>query len=654
MADVRVPTSTYRVQFNGQFGFQDAQHIIPYLRQLGISDLYASPLLKPRPGSSHGYDAVDPTQLNPELGSASDFDALSTVLQAHEMGLLLDIVPNHMAASPQNPWWSDVLEKGTVSRYAPFFDIDWQPAHDVIDHKLLLPILGRPYGEALENQELQLRLEDDGIYLDYYETRLPLDIRSWALLASYRVDADAALQSSAAPDLARLRELLRAIDDLPSEPLTDRIESLKDAFLQLIRTSQAVKAHLADNIATFNGATGDPSSFDRLDALLAQQAYQLAFWQTSTERINYRRFFDISDLAGIRIEAAQVFDAVHDFVLGLLKAQKVTGLRIDHIDGLYDPLAYLRRLQSRSLAAIGASGEQPFYVVAEKILTGEEPLREAWPVAGTTGYDFLNVLNRVFVDPDGFVKLRDAYHQLIASDQPFRGMVYEKKKQVMSDLFAGEVRSLSQALARLAQHDRHALDIPLDRLRAALLEVAACLPVYRTYIDSQGVTAADRLIIESAISEARRRNVALDPRALEFLKRVMLLQYPAQASDSQQQEWLNFVLRWQQFTGPVMAKGVEDTALYNYNCLISLNDVGGEPEINDAPAEAFHAFNQERLAKWPYTMNATSTHDTKRSEDARARHQRALRDAGGVARSSPEVDALESRPEAPHQYFSPA
>jgi (1->4)-alpha-D-glucan 1-alpha-D-glucosylmutase len=619
MADVSVPHATYRIQFNGQFGFQNARRIVPYLHQLGISDLYASPLLRARRGSTHGYDAVDPTQLNPELGSAPDFDALSTALQAHEMGLLLDIVPNHMAASPENPWWSDVLEKGAASRYARFFDIDWHPVQHAIDNKLLLPILGRPYGEALEAQELQLRLANDGIYLHYYETRLPLDIRSWAALAAYRLDVAHAPQDAVAPDFGPLRAILQAIDDLPAHPPTAQIESLKAQLLQAIRTSVAVQAHLAGNIATFNGAKGDPASFDRLDALLAQQAYQLAFWQTSTERINYRRFFDISDLAGIRTEDAQVFEAVHAFVLRLIKEKKVTGLRIDHIDGLYDPLAYLRRLQSHSLSAMDASGEPSFYVVAEKILTGEESLPDAWPVAGTTGYDFLNTLNRVFVDSQGLQRLRAAYHQLIASDQPFHDMVYDKKKQVMSDLFAGEVRSLSHALARLAQHDRHALDLPLDRFRASLLEVTACLPVYRTYIDSQGVAASDRRLLANAISEAQSRNPTLGARALHFLERVLRLQYPARAREDQQREWLAFVLRWQQFTGPVMAKGVEDTALYNDHCLISLNDVGGELEVNAPPVEAFHAFNQERLARWPHTLNATSTHDTKRSEDARAR-----------------------------------
>lgn len=619
MADIRVPNATYRIQFNGQFGFQNARHIIPYLHQLGISDLYASPILKPRHGSVHGYDAVDPTQLNPELGAAQDFDALSTALQAHHMGLLLDIVPNHMAASPQNPWWFDVLEKGTVSPYARFFDIDWHPVQNAIDNKLLLPILGKPYGQALEDGELQLQLENDGFYLTYYETRLPLTIRAWAMLTADRLGDAHAPQDVDTPDFGHLRAILQAIDALPSAPPIDQIESLKADLLQAIRTSPQVKAHLADNIATWNGAKGDPASFDRLDALLSQQAYQLAFWQTSTQRINYRRFFDISDLVGIRTEDAHVFEAVHAFVLSLVKEAKVTGLRIDHIDGLYDPLAYLQRLQSHTCSALGASGEQAFYVVAEKILSGEEPLPEAWPIAGTTGYEFLNALSRVFVDRQGFEQLDAAYHQHIASEQPFHDMVYEKKKQVMSDLFAGEVRSLSLALARLAQHDRHALDIPLDRLGASLVEVTACLPVYRTYIDSHGVSTPDRRLLAQAISEAQNRNPALEQRALHFLERVVHLQYPAQCRADQQRAWLEWVLHWQQFTGPVMAKGVEDTALYNYQALISLNDVGGEPEVDIAPVEAFHAFNEARLAKWPHALNATSTHDTKRSEDARAR-----------------------------------
>jgi (1->4)-alpha-D-glucan 1-alpha-D-glucosylmutase len=381
-----------------------------------------------------------------------------------------------------------------------------------------------------------------------------------------------------------------------------------------------VNGHVFDNITTFNGVKGNPASFDRLDVLLSQQAYQLAFWETSADRINYRRFFDISDLAGLRTEDTLVFEAVHAFVLRLIKEEKVTGLRIDHIDGLYDPLAYLCRLQSHSLSEIGkVFDEQKFYVVVEKILTGKEPLREDWPVAGTTGYDFLNVLNGVFVDSEGVQRLRDFYHQLIASDQPFHDLVYEKKKQIIADLFAAEVKSLSHALAQLAQHDRHALDIPLDQLAQVLIEVTACLPLYRTYVDSKEVSASDRRTIEESISEARHRNPALNQRALNFLTRTTLLDFPARCSEEQQDDWLEFVRRWQQLTGPVMAKGVEDTALYNYNCLISLNDVGGEPEVEAVPVEAFHAFNQERMSKWPHTINATSTHDTKRSEDVRAR-----------------------------------
>jgi (1->4)-alpha-D-glucan 1-alpha-D-glucosylmutase len=620
MADISIPNATYRVQFNEQFGFQDARLIIPYLRTLGISDLYASPLLKPRRGSAHGYDVVDPTQLNPELGAAPDFDALSLALQTHEMGLLLDIVPNHMAASTQNPWWSDVLENGTASQYARFFDIDWRPVQSAIEDKLLLPILGRPYGEALEDQELQLKLENDGIYLDYYETRLPLNIGSWAMVASYRIDAANAHQNPDDPGFGDLREIVQAIKALPSDPPADQAESFKEALLQAIHTSPTVHRHVFDNITTFNGVKGNPASFDLLDILLAQQAYQLAFWKTFADRINYRRFFDINDLAGLRTEDALVFEAVHAFVLRLIKEEKVTGLRIDHIDGLYDPLAYLRRLQSHSLLELGkAFDEQKFYVVVEKILTGKESLREDWPIAGTTGYEFLNALNGVFVDSEGFQRLRDFYHKLMASDQTFHDLVYEKKKQIMSDLFAGEVRSLSCSLARLTQYDRHALDIPLDRLTTSLIEVTACLPVYRTYIDGKEVSASDRHTIETSISEARNRNPNLDQRALNFLTRAVLLDFPARCSEGQQDEWLEFVRRWQQLTGPVMAKGAEDTALYNYNCLISLNDVGGEPEVEAAPVEAFHAVNQERMSKWPHTINATSTHDTKRSEDVRAR-----------------------------------
>jgi (1->4)-alpha-D-glucan 1-alpha-D-glucosylmutase len=564
MADLRLPVSTYRVQFNPAFEFRDARAIVEYLHTLGITDLYASPVLKSRRGSAHGYDVTDPARLDPELGSEQDFDALSDALTSREMGMLLDIVPNHMAASVENPWWADVLENGQDSPYAFFFDIDW----NADDGKALLPILGRPYGEALENGELSLALDDDGIYLRYYDNRLPLN----------KVSLDA-IQS--------------AVGDTGLRP---------------------------EQLNAFNGVKGNPSSFDTLDKLISQQHYRLAYWKLASEGINYRRFFDISDLAGVRVESPEVFEAMHHLILILIREGRVTGLRLDHIDGLHDPAGYLDRLQDAVCSQVEESNAQHrFYVVVEKILTEGEKLADDWPIAGSTGYDFLNAVNSLFVSESGLEKLKLSYTRFAGYEGSFEDMAYEKKRRVIYDLFSGELRSLTVMLSSIAGYDRHACDIPQSRLMTALAEVTACLPVYRTYTNTFEVSVQDKRTVEHAFEQAQKRRHELDDRAVDFLHRALLLELPPNANENQRSEWLGFVMRWQQFSGPVTAKGVEDTALYNYNCLISLNDVGGEPNLSEFSSESLHRFNKARQADWSHTMNATSTHDTKRSEDVRAR-----------------------------------
>lgn len=514
---MRIPVSTYRIQFNREFRLPDALKIVDYLHSLGITDLYVSPILKARTGSTHGYDVTDPTQLNPEIGTSEDFDQLCAALQERGMGLLLDVVPNHMAASLENPWWFDVLEKGQESPYAEFFDVNWELK------KVLLPILGKPYGEALENQELKLRMVNGRRVVQYYEQKLPL-------------------------------------------------------------------AAGAENLST-----------EAVDRVLSRQHYRLAYWRKASESVNYRRFFDINDLVGLRTERDDVFQATHAYTLKLVAEGKVTGLRIDHIDGLRDPRTYLDRLPD-------------VYVAVEKILAANERIPCDWRTQGTTGYDFTNYVNGAFIDRRGFQKLERIYARLTGSSTTFTNVFRERKRQVMRDLFAGEVHALVDHLTRLAEEDRHARDLPGGDLREAFISVTACLPVYRTYIRGGDISESDRATIEDSIRAAGAGA------QFDFLRRVLLAE-PAWYLQNRKPEYLDFVMRWQQFTGPVMAKGLEDTAFYVRNPLVSVNEVGGESSGPDLyfEIEEFHRRNLERQAQWPHTMNASSTHDTKRSEDVRAR-----------------------------------
>jgi len=629
MVRLRLPVATYRLQFNRGFRFEDAQAVVPYLHRLGISDLYASPIFKARRGSSHGYDVMDPTCLNPELGTEQDFEALVRGLKSHAMGLLLDIVPNHMAASPENPWWMDVLENGPSSPYADFFDIDWNPLGSTSKNKVLLPILSTPYAQALENQELALTLKKDGLFIKYRGLRLPLDIKSCGPVFCQNLDSLKAALGVDHPAFQQFEQLIKAVGRLPchtdteSEKITKRQREnrrIKKELWRLVKASPEVRAFLLKNIVLINGRKGDPRSFALLNSLLDQQAYRLAFWKSGRDEINYRRFFDISDLIGLRVEEPRAFEAIHALALRLVQEGRGTGLRIDHIDGLYDPLQYLRQFQCRLAPEAQQTGRPPgFYVIVEKILAGEETLHPEWPALGTTGYDFLNRVNALFVDEKGLQKIEAHYAQMTGAKLAFGNVVYLKKRQVIEELFASEIHRLGHQLARLAQQDRYACNLSQEELRRGLIEVVACLPVYRTYTRTLKVSSLDRVHIERAIDEVQQQAPAVSARVLGFLKRVLLLDFPVSLAADQKQAWLRFVMRWQQFTGAIMAKGLEDTALYTCNPLLSLNEVGRDISPTDTSVEAFHHYNVVRQARWPYTLNATSTHDTKRGEDARAR-----------------------------------
>ncbi|MGH9340983.1 MAG: malto-oligosyltrehalose synthase [Acidobacteriota bacterium] len=559
---MRVPAATYRLQFNSSFRFQDARSLVPYLHGLGISDLYASPLFKARAQSTHGYDVIDFSRLNPQLGSERDFDALAQELRSRGMGLLLDIVPNHMALDTENPWWTDVLQYGPESRYASYFDIDWNPACNSFQNRVMLPVLGEPYGQALESGNLRVTSEEETHFLHYHRLRLPL-----------------------APS---------------SHPFIEE----------------------------------GPMDLERLHQLLEMQPYRLAYWRKAREELNYRRFFNISDLIAVSVENPQAFEDVHALVFRLIEEGKITGLRIDHIDGLTDPAGYLMRLQesicTRLLELIGSPEpigspesiqaatvrERPLYVLVEKVLAGDEDLPADWPVCGTTGYDHLNLLNGIFVEPQGLAVLNSLYMRFTGLKTSRPDVVYHKKKEVIQKLFAGEIRTLGLHLKRLADHDRHGRDLPVKDLDRSLVEVTACLSVYRSYTRACEVSVRDRSRIERALGEARRRNPSIGVPVFTFLRRVLLLDTGA---PEQRRDWLQFVMQWQKFASPVTAKGVEDTAFYVDNRLISINEVGADPEAGAISLEKFHDFNSHRLQYWPCTLNATSTHDTKRSEDVRAR-----------------------------------
>ncbi len=626
MALLRIPLATYRLQFNAQFRFESARALVEYLERLGITDIYASPILQARHGSLHGYDVTDSSRLNDEIGSEPELEALSAKLQEHQMGLLLDIVPNHMAAVSENPWWMDVLEDGPGSAYASFFDIDWHPPRTMLQNKVLIPILGSPYAEALENQELQLVLEPSGFFIVYFEAKLPIAPKSYLQILQYRIDD---LRRQLGPEHPAFRELegiCAAAINLPervalsSEMAGERRmqrEALKERLRKLYQDSTELRAFLDENVHVFNGHKRKPASFMLLDRLLADQSYVLSYWLSHNDEINYRRFFTINNLVGVRVEDPLVFEATHNVILRLVERGIVTGLRIDHVDGLRDPQGYLRRLQERAGGSPG-NGHPPFYVIVEKILAPGEKLPQEWPLCGATGYASLNAINGLFLEPTGCHELRKIYRSFIGAKIEFRDLVYEKKKEVMESLLAVEMRSLGHYLVILAEHDRYARDLRRADLALALTETTACFPVYRTYVRGFSISDDERGYVEEAVESARCRNPRLGAAYFDFVNDVLLLREKVHLQPDQREARIAFVMRWQQFTGPIMAKGLEDSALYVYNPIASLNEVGGAPDASGLSISELHEFCANRHSHG-HTLTATATHDTKRMEDVRTR-----------------------------------
>jgi len=622
MTRLRIPGAVYRLQFNRQFPFHSATKLVPYLYALGITDIYSSPLLEAKKGSTHGYDVTNPNSLNPELGGKEEFDRMNSTLKLYEMGLLMDIVPNHMAASIENPWWLDVLRHGRESPFAHYFDINWDCSHPGFKDKVLLPVLGAPYGEVLENREFSLILESDGFWISYHENRFPLSPKSYSYILGYglRVLEE---QHPGARELKKLHDIFAGLPPRCEEKHYESMfgEALEQLW-KLYNSHNQIKAAINESIERIRGAKCNPRNFDAMHGLLEEQAYRLAYWRVANQQINYRRFFDVSDKVSLRVEEETTFSATHALILELAKAGQVTGLRIDHIDGLYNPEEYLNRLQvllsSEGDASSGSPQRSGYYVVAEKILGTDEELPAHWPVYGTTGYDFLNTVNGLFVDKHESPALDRIYQRAVGFEVDFDELVYAQKRLVMAQLFTVEIENLTRELQSLAEQDRHARDLTFTQLKHGLREIIACFPVYRTYTRDFYVSHNDRKYIEYAIEEAVREYPDIGP-ACEFLRRLLLLDYPEYLAAGEKEAWLKFVMRWQQFTGPIMAKGFEDTALYVYNQLVSLNEVGGDPRDAGITVNEFHRRNEKRQKRLPHTLNATSTHDTKRSEDVRAR-----------------------------------
>lgn len=635
----RLPTATYRWQFHGGFRFVDATALVPYLAELGISHCYASPYLKARPGSRHGYDISDYNAVNPEIGSDEERQRFVRALKAQGLGQVIDIVPNHMTVNdPHNRWWWDVLQYGENSRYAPYFDIDWDTPEREYKGKVVIPILGDQYGHVLESGEIRLAHDPAraALVVEYYEHRLPISPWSYPPVLERLTRAYAAQAGSAAEGRAEILDLSRELSHLKlayaggadPEGREAAVGAARERYRDLFVRHPDLERALAAVLESFNGERGEGSErFDALHELLEEQSYRLAFWRVSGCEINYRRFFDINDLAALRMENSEVFAATHALIGSWVRAGDVSGLRVDHPDGLRDPAQYFARINAwarplRVAARVAPNGGglvPDLYLVAEKILARDEALPDDWPIHGTTGYDFANLVNGLLVDAQGEQAITRVYETFIEARDHYPDMLYECKKLIMHTSLASEINNLGIRLERIAERDRRTRDYTRSAQMAALFEIVACFPVYRTYVSERGVEARDRHYIEMACAQAKERNALLEPSVVEFVRSVLLLEGVEDEPSAQRREALDCVAAFQQYTGPVMAKGLEDTVFYRYNRFVSLNEVGGDPSCFGVSVEAFHKANSERLRAWPHAMLCTSSHDTKRSEDVRCR-----------------------------------
>jgi (1->4)-alpha-D-glucan 1-alpha-D-glucosylmutase len=610
-----LPTATYRLQVHHEFTFLQAKSIVNYLALLGISHVYLSPIFRARPKSTHGYDVLDLNQINPELGGGEGFEQLSDELRAHDMGLLQDIVPNHMAFDGENAMLMDIMEKGPDSRYYNFFDVNWNHPYENMRGRLLSPMLGNRFGDALEKGEIALAYGPAGFSINYYQQRLPLKIHSYQNILTLHLPSLRRKLGGGHPDFIKLLGVLYSLKNLPAgggenmNELYDQTAFIKRMLWELYQSNQDIRDFIDANILVFNGDGRGAESLTLLNNLLGEQFYRLAYWKVATEELNYRRFFTINDLISVCVEDESVLWNTHATIMKLVKEGKISGLRIDHIDGLFDPLTYLTRVRER-----GAD----VYLTVEKILALSEDLPSDWPVDGTTGYDFLNYVNELFCDRSHDGSMSSIYEKFTGLNTPYRELVNQKKRLIIGKHMAGDVDNLAHLIKRISSKDRHGGDYTLYGLRRALVEILAQYPVYRTYVRPGRYSETDCAYMKEAVERARRRNPDLQSE-LQFIEDFLLLRFRDYIPEEEKKEWVYFVMRFQQFSGPLMAKGFEDTTLYVFNRLVSLNEVGSDPgRFGISPAD-FHDFNERRMRSWPHTMNATATHDTKRGEDTRAR-----------------------------------
>ena len=608
-----LPGATYRLQLRPGFGFREVQHLVPYLAELGITHVYLSPIFAAAPGSAHGYDVFDHGKVSQELGGRSGLYELGETLLRHQIGLVLDIVPNHVGvAGGTNPWWRSVLRYGEASPFAPYFDIEWRAQPQLPSGILIVPVLGQAFGRALEAGELRLALQDQEIVVRYFDQSFPLRPESYGRVLGFPPTE----LRERLYDPASAAALVATVEDLSGADY-ERCETALPRLSQLLTTEPELAAWAEAAVERLNGTPGNPASFDMLDELLSGQHYRLADWRVAGAEVNYRRFFDQNSLAGIRVERESVFAETHRLLFDLVERGIVTGVRVDHVDGLYAPGEYLRRLSSGLREAANSAGERAVPIFVEKILEGDEQLPGGWDVSGTTGYEFMAHADRLFIDPAGARETTATFEQF-AGPSRFETVRYESKRQVARSAFAGEISVLAYQLHRLALRSRLHRDNTLRSLRDAIETTLACFPVYRTYSGPDERPASDANYIDAAIADASRRNQNVSDDALQFMREVLLLSDDG-LGDEERELRAHFRRRFQQISPPVMAKGLEDTAFFRFSRLLSLNEVGADPGAFGIEPAKLHAWFEARAREWPGAMNASSTHDTKRSEDVRSR-----------------------------------
>lgn len=628
------PTATYRLQLNSSFGFQNAAQLISYLQALGISHLYLSPILKSKSGSTHGYDVINYDQINENIGTVADFSALAKALKKQAMGIILDIVPNHMYINDSgNRWWQDVLEYGANSAYANYFDINWESDTPNLLNKVLLPLLEESYSDALEREKFKVVYNHGLFIVDLSFIQLPTDPSSWRLILDPIVKCAEKKLSSDNEGLVELKSILALISTLPGMEIQKENkkaaqktkEEIKKRLENLTTRGDELYRLINDFLQEFNGSKHIPHSFDRLETFLDEQHYRLCSWKFGNEHLNYRRFFDYTDLAGIKTENPEVFIATHKIFFAFMEKGLLDGLRIDHIDGLWDPQQYLEDLQSHCQLARKTQNhsvkegkfEDDLYTVVEKILIGNETLRKEWCVHGTVGYEFLNDLNGIFIDQSNKMPMIETYQQFSGVTVKTSDLLHICKSSILRSSLASELRSLAEKLLQLSESD----SLTIENLQEAIVNIIASFPVYRTYIRAvnEPINAEDKSFIHSAILDAKSRTDESNAFIYDWIQRVLLLNFSEESSEEKKEGWKNFVMNFQQLTAPVMAKGVEDTAFYRSYALSSINEVGADLDRFGISLDTFHEKIIARREAFPHSMLTTTTHDTKRSEDVRAR-----------------------------------